>query len=104
MQERLQGELPALSAEAPEPITGALQDPIPVETPAVVPMEAQVALQTAEQAPVQVDMQAFQQEKPDPIQARMLTVRTGRLICDVIIPNAKFRYSSPRLAAFVGGQ
>lgn len=37
----------------------------------------------------------------DPIQVRAITVRTGRLVCDVAIPDERFRHTTPRLAAFV---
>lgn len=37
----------------------------------------------------------------DPIQVRAITVRTGRLVCDIAIPDEKHRRTSPRLAAFV---
>ena len=37
----------------------------------------------------------------DPIQVRTITVRTGRLVCDIAIPDERFRRTTPRLAAFV---
>ena len=37
----------------------------------------------------------------NPIQTRTITVRTGRLVCDVVVSDARFRYSTPRLAAFI---
>ena len=36
----------------------------------------------------------------DPIQVRVITVRTGRLVCDVSIPDGRYRYTTPRLAAY----
>lgn len=36
-----------------------------------------------------------------PIQVRNITVQTGRIVCDVAIPNPKYRYTTPRVAAFV---
>ena len=40
----------------------------------------------------------------DPIQIRMITVKTGRLVCEVAVPDAIFRNTTPRLAAFVTDQ
>lgn len=37
----------------------------------------------------------------DPIQVSSITVMTGRLICELAIPNEGHRYTSPKLAAFV---
>ena len=37
----------------------------------------------------------------DPIQIHAITVRTGRLVCDVSVPNDRHRATTPRLAAFV---
>lgn len=39
-----------------------------------------------------------------PVQVRSITVQTGRLICDVRIPNPKFRRTTPGLAAFAEGR
>lgn len=39
-------------------------------------------------------------ESPDPIQVRAITVQTGRLVCDIVIPDERFRHSTPGLAAF----
>ena len=39
-----------------------------------------------------------------PIQVRMITVRTGRIVADVVIPDERFRKTTPRLAAFSAGQ
>lgn len=36
----------------------------------------------------------------NPIQVRAITVQTGRLVCDVAIPDKRFRCTTPRLAAF----
>ena len=47
---------------------------------------------------------ASQVSAPDPIQVRTMVVRTGRLVCDVVIPDARFRYTTPRLSAFANGQ
>ena len=40
----------------------------------------------------------------DPIRVQAITVRTGRLVCDVQIADARFRYTTPRLSAFASGQ
>lgn len=37
----------------------------------------------------------------DPILVRTITVRTGRLVCVVEIPDERYRRTTPRLAAFV---
>ena len=37
----------------------------------------------------------------DPIRIRTITVRTGRLVCDVEIPDERFRRTTPHLMAFV---
>ena len=39
--------------------------------------------------------------RPAPIRIHSITVRTGRLVCDVEVPDERFRYTTPRLAAFV---
>ena len=39
----------------------------------------------------------------DPIEVREIVVRTGRLVCEVAIPDARFRRTTPKLAAFVTG-
>lgn len=39
-------------------------------------------------------------KKAKPIQTRLITVQTGRLVCDVVIPDARYRHTTPRLAAF----
>ena len=39
-----------------------------------------------------------------PIQVREIIVRTGRIVVEVTIPDARFRYTTPRLAAFAEGQ
>ena len=41
--------------------------------------------------------------QPAPIQVRVVTVRTGRLVCDLEVPDERFRYTTPRLSAFVVG-
>ena len=38
---------------------------------------------------------------PDPIRIRSITVRTGRLVVDISIPDERHRQTTPRLAAFV---
>lgn len=43
-------------------------------------------------------------EQPRPVQVKSITVQTGRLVCDVVIPEERFRYTTPRLAAFAEGQ
>lgn len=40
----------------------------------------------------------------DAVTIRAITVRTGRMIFEVAVPDERFRYSTPRLAAFVTGQ
>lgn len=42
--------------------------------------------------------------QPDPVQLRAITVRRGRMACDLAIPDPRFRYTTPRLAAFAEGQ
>ena len=39
-----------------------------------------------------------------PVRIREITVRTGRLVVDVAIPDERFRFTTPRLAAFAVGQ
>ena len=39
-----------------------------------------------------------------PISVRTITVRTGRMVCEVEISDEQLRYSSPRLAAFITQQ
>ena len=39
-----------------------------------------------------------------PIQVKTIVVRTGRIVCDIEIPNPAFRTTSPKLAAFVTNQ
>ena len=39
----------------------------------------------------------------DPIQVRLITVKTGRLACDIAIPDQRHRHTTPRLAAFAQG-
>lgn len=36
----------------------------------------------------------------EPVRVRAITVQTGRLVCDIVIPDARFRRTTPRLAAF----
>ena len=40
----------------------------------------------------------------DPVELRAFTVRTGRLVCEVKVPDGRFRNTTPKLAAFVEGQ
>lgn len=40
----------------------------------------------------------------NPIEVREIVVRTGRIVCEVAIPDERFRRTSPKLAAFVTGQ
>lgn len=40
-------------------------------------------------------------QKQNPVQISGITVRTGRLVCDVVIPDERYRYTTPRLAAYV---
>lgn len=35
------------------------------------------------------------------VQVRAITVKTGRLVCDIAIPDERFRHTTPGLAAFV---
>ena len=39
-------------------------------------------------------------EPSNPIQVRTITVQTGRLVCDIVIPDERFRRTTPKLAAF----
>ncbi len=43
-------------------------------------------------------------ESVDPIQVTAVTVKTGRLMCDVVIPEEQYRTTTPQLAAFVTQQ
>ena len=43
-------------------------------------------------------------EQEAPIQVREVIVRTGRLVVELAIPDERFRYTTPRLAAFAIGQ
>ena len=40
----------------------------------------------------------------EPIQLKTITVKKGRIICDLCIPDERYRRTSPKLAAFVTGQ
>ena len=40
-------------------------------------------------------------DSPDPIQVLTITVKTGRLVCDIAIADERFRFTNPRIAAFV---
>lgn len=40
----------------------------------------------------------------NPVQIRAFTVKAGRMICELCIPDSRFRYTKPKLAAFVEGQ
>lgn len=39
-----------------------------------------------------------------PIRVKTITVRTGRIACDIVIENPAYRETSPKLAAFVTNQ
>ena len=39
-----------------------------------------------------------------PIQVSTITVRTGRIVADIAIPDERFRTTTPKLAAFAEGQ
>lgn len=41
-----------------------------------------------------------EQQSSDPVRISAITVQTGRLVCEIVIPDAKFRKTTPRLAAF----
>ncbi len=41
------------------------------------------------------------ESQTEPIRVKAITVRTGRLVCDIEIPDGRFRLTSPRVAAFV---
>lgn len=45
----------------------------------------------------------FEFEGPDPIRVRGITVRTGRIVYDITIPDERHRHTTPRLAAFAEG-
>lgn len=49
-------------------------------------------------------MGAMPEEAQNPVRVRAITVRTGRLVCEVEIPDPRFRYTTPRLSAFANGQ
>ena len=40
----------------------------------------------------------------NPIQVKTITVRTGRIVCDLVIENPAYRETPPKLAAFVTNQ
>lgn len=40
-------------------------------------------------------------ETPDFIQLRSITVKPGRIVCELAIPDARVRYTTPELVAFV---
>lgn len=42
--------------------------------------------------------------RPAPIRICSITVRTGRLVCDVEVPDERFRYTTPRLASFIASR
>ena len=49
-------------------------------------------------------MEQEESKSSDPIEVRAYTVKTGRIVCDLAIANERFRYTSPKLAAFAAGQ
>ena len=44
------------------------------------------------------------ERQPDPVQLRAFTVKAGRMVCELRIPDERFRYTTPKLAAFAEGQ
>ena len=40
----------------------------------------------------------------DPVQVKAYTVKADRVVCDLVISEARFRYTTPKLAAFAEGQ
>ena len=48
----------------------------------------------------QGDVTAGPDSSAAPIQVRTITVQTGRLVCDIVIPDERFRRTTPGLAAF----
>ena len=48
----------------------------------------------------QEDVTAGPDPSAAPIQVRTITVQTGRLVCDIVIPDERFRRTTPGLAAF----
>ena len=111
------GEAP-LSAQPEAPdmeFETAPQEPLAVPMEAYDPAAvdaAQVAYDTmpqldfenAPQQPEEIDPYRELGALPDPMLVRTITVRTGRLVIDVEIPDARCRYTTPRLSAFANGQ
>lgn len=122
-QEPIQGQ-PRVNEQWQEPVQNVQQTAVPASTQAFVydpaqaptPEEVQALMHDAQPAmPADAPglVQEFAQgttptpaqvEAPDPVQVQTIVVRTGRLVCDVQIPDARFRYTTPRLSAFANGQ
>lgn len=43
------------------------------------------------------------EKQPDPVQLRAFTVNRGRMVCELCISDPRFRYTTPKLAAFAEG-
>lgn len=41
------------------------------------------------------------EQQAQPVRVSGITVRTGRLVCDVVIADERYRHTTPKLAAFV---
>ena len=109
------GAASAVGVEQPvEPIGAApaydvapASEPLPTDNlaygaePAAAFGTAPVQPVDSAQPPTQVPTSAPQQA---PIQVHTITVRTGRLVCDIEIHDVKYRYTTPRLSAFANGQ
>lgn len=78
-------------------------DPVQMEIAAATPLAQDFDAQSAQSAEAP-QFSAAPTAVQDPVKAKAITVRTGRLVCDVEIADPRFRYSSPRLSAFVSGQ
>ena len=101
------------SADAPSVEYGYAQEAIPADGYGYAQESAPVAEYGYAQEAIPIGENEYAQElapsasqvsAPDPIQVRTMVVRTGRLVCDVVIPDARFRYTTPRLSAFANGQ
>ena len=61
------------------------------------------ALEAAVPQGVAGQQSALPTSSPDPLTLRAITVKTGRMICDISIADERFRRTTPKLAAFVQG-
>ena len=101
-------EQPIVEAEAATPAEQSIAEAVtaPVaeqpssEAVTVMPAE-QPSKETAPAMPA--EQQPVLSSSTDPIQMMAITVKMGRMIVDVAVPERHFRYTTPRLAAFVEG-